>query len=135
MLVDEKQQLIRSLLQIAVELKPQQPFKFSSGILSPIYCDNRRLISHPHVRDQIITSFIEHIASLETIDIVAGTATVTRADETFELCKNESTFIPIGTKHRLQNLTDEILEIVEVQSGEYLGEDDIVRYEDAYARQ
>lgn len=73
--MDEKQQLIRSLLQIAVELKPQQPFKFSSGILSPIYCDNRRLVSHPDVRDQIITSFIEHIASLETIDIVAGTAT------------------------------------------------------------
>ena len=66
--------------------------------------------------------------------VVAGTATVTRAEETFELQQNESTFIPFETKHRLQNLTDEMLEIIEVQSGDYLGEDDIVRFEDLYGR-
>ena len=66
--------------------------------------------------------------------VVDGTATVTRGDETFKLYKNESTFIPIATKHRLQNLTNEILEIIEVQSGKYLGEDDIVRFEDVYGR-
>ncbi|SVE34307.1 uncharacterized protein METZ01_LOCUS487161, partial [marine metagenome] len=66
--------------------------------------------------------------------VVTGTATVTRAEETFELQQNESTFIPIETKHRLQNLTDEMLEIIEVQSGDYLGEDDIVRFEDLYGR-
>ena len=66
--------------------------------------------------------------------VVTGTATVTRAEETFELQQNESTFIPFETKHRLQNLTDEMLEIIEVQSGDYLGEDDIVRFEDLYGR-
>ena len=66
--------------------------------------------------------------------VVAGTATVTRDEETFDLLKNESTFIPIKTKHRLQNLTEEILEIIEVQSGDYLSEEDIVRFEDLYGR-
>ena len=45
-----------------------------------------------------------------------------------------STYIPIGTKHSLENLTDESLEIIEVQSGTYLGEDDIIRFEDVYGR-
>ena len=59
---------------------------------------------------------------------------MTRAEETFELQQNESAFIPFETKHRLHNLTDEMLEIIEVQSGDYLGEDDIVRFEDLYGR-
>ena len=67
--------------------------------------------------------------------VVKGTATVTRGDETFELQQNESTYIPVETRHRLQNLTDEPLEIIEVQSGDYLGEDDIVRFDDLYGRQ
>ncbi len=66
--------------------------------------------------------------------VVRGTATVTRGDEVFQLKKNESTDIPVETRHRLQNETTEMLEIVEVQSGDYLGEDDIVRFEDAYGR-
>ena len=67
--------------------------------------------------------------------VVKGTATVTRGNETFELQQNESTYIPVETRHRLQNLTDEPLEIIEVQSGDYLGEDDIVRFDDLYGRQ
>ena len=67
--------------------------------------------------------------------VVQGTATVTRGDNTFKLNKNESTYIPIETKHRLQNLTDEPLEIIEVQSGDYLGEDDIERFDDLYGRE
>ena len=67
--------------------------------------------------------------------VVKGTATVTRGDETFELQQNESTYIPVETRHRLQNLTDEPLEIIEVQSGDYLGEDDIVRFDDLYGRE
>lgn len=66
--------------------------------------------------------------------VVDGVATVTCADETFELRKNESTYIPAETQHRLQNLTEDLLEIIEVQSGDYLGEDDIVRIEDHYGR-
>jgi len=66
--------------------------------------------------------------------VVRGTARVTRDDEVFDLRENQSIFIPLGAKHRLQNLTDQPLEIIEVQCGEYLGEDDIVRFEDVYSR-
>jgi len=66
--------------------------------------------------------------------VVAGTARVTRGDEVFDLQCNQSTYIPVGTKHRLENATGEPLLIVEVQSGAYLGEDDIVRFEDNYNR-
>lgn len=66
--------------------------------------------------------------------VVNGTATVTIDQRTFELHQNESTYIPIETRHRLQNLTGQALEIIEVQSGEYLGEDDIERFDDNYGR-
>jgi len=66
--------------------------------------------------------------------VVAGTATVTRGEETFTVSKNESTYIPIGVKHRLQNRGRIPLQIVEVQVGEYLGEDDIERFDDSYGR-
>lgn len=66
--------------------------------------------------------------------VVRGTGRVTRDDEVFDLHENQSVFIPLGAKHRLQNPTDRPLEIIEVQCGEYLGEDDIVRFEDVYSR-
>ena len=66
--------------------------------------------------------------------VVRGTARVTRGEETFLLTENESTYIPTGTKHRLENPGKLPLEIIEVQSGAYLGEDDIVRFDDAYGR-
>ncbi len=66
--------------------------------------------------------------------VVRGTARVTRNNDVFELFANQSTYIPIGAKHRLENPGAEILELIEVQSGDYLGEDDIVRYEDVYGR-
>ena len=66
--------------------------------------------------------------------VVSGTAKVTRGDSTFLLSENESTFIPLGTTHRLENPGRVALEMIEVQSGSYLGEDDIVRFEDVYGR-
>ena len=66
--------------------------------------------------------------------VVAGTATVTRGDDIIELKQNESTFIPIGMIHRIENKTSDLLEIIEVQSGSYLGEDDIERFDDDYGR-
>jgi mannose-1-phosphate guanylyltransferase/mannose-6-phosphate isomerase len=66
--------------------------------------------------------------------VVRGTARVTRGEESFLLQENESTFIPLGTRHRLENPGLIPLEIIEVQSGAYLGEDDIVRFEDRYGR-
>jgi len=66
--------------------------------------------------------------------IVKGTAKITRGDEEFVLTENQSTYIPLGVKHRLENPGKIPLEIIEIQSGSYLGEDDIVRFEDHYGR-
>ena len=66
--------------------------------------------------------------------VVSGIARVTRNNDVFELHENQSTYIPIGAKHRLENPGEKMLELVEVQSGDYLGEDDIVRYSDIYGR-
>jgi mannose-1-phosphate guanylyltransferase/mannose-6-phosphate isomerase len=66
--------------------------------------------------------------------VVSGTGRVTRGDEVFQLYENQSTFIPVGVKHRLENPGHIPLEIIEVQSGGYLGEDDIVRFDDKYGR-
>ena len=66
--------------------------------------------------------------------VVSGTARVTRDDSECLLSENQSTYIPIGTRHRLENPGTIPLEIIEVQSGSYLGEDDIVRFEDVYNR-
>ncbi len=66
--------------------------------------------------------------------VVRGTARVTCGDRSFLLSENESTYIPLGTTHRLENPGHVPLELIEVQSGSYLGEDDIVRFEDQYGR-
>ncbi len=66
--------------------------------------------------------------------VVSGTALVTRGEEIFMVAENESTYIPLGTKHRLENPGQLPLEMIEVQSGSYLGEDDIVRFADVYGR-
>jgi len=66
--------------------------------------------------------------------VVSGTARVTKGEETFLVSENESTYIPLGTTHRLENPGKLPLEMIEVQSGSYLGEDDIVRFEDRYGR-
>lgn len=66
--------------------------------------------------------------------VVSGTARVTKGDEVFLVSENQSTYIPLGVKHRLENPGIVPLEMIEVQSGSYLGEDDIVRFEDTYGR-
>jgi mannose-1-phosphate guanylyltransferase/mannose-6-phosphate isomerase len=66
--------------------------------------------------------------------VIAGTATIVLNDETFKLLTNESTFIPVGAKHMLQNNELDNLAIIEVQTGVYLEENDIIRYDDAYGR-
>ena len=66
--------------------------------------------------------------------MVSGTAIVTCDDKEFLLSENQSTYIPIGTIHRLENPGKIPLELIEVQSGAYLGEDDIERFDDKYGR-
>jgi mannose-6-phosphate isomerase-like protein (cupin superfamily) len=66
--------------------------------------------------------------------VVRGTACVQRGEEEFLLTENQSTYIPLGVTHRLENPGSIPLEMIEVQSGAYLGEDDIVRFDDHYGR-
>ena len=67
--------------------------------------------------------------------VVSGTAKVTNGEKTFIMSENESTYIPVGVIHALENPGKVPLEMIEVQSGSYLGEDDIVRFEDRYGRE
>ncbi len=86
------------------------------------------------VKPKGILSLLMHHHRAEHWIVVSGTARVTRGDETFLVSENQSTFIPLGTTHRLENPGRVALEMIEVQSGSYLGEDDIVRFEDLYGR-
>jgi mannose-1-phosphate guanylyltransferase/mannose-6-phosphate isomerase len=79
-------------------------------------------------------SLQSHTQRAEHWIVVSGTARVTRDDEVFDLQADQSTYIPLGARHRLENPGTQMLELIEVQSGDYLGEDDIVRYDDVYGR-
>ncbi|MDH3451223.1 MAG: mannose-1-phosphate guanylyltransferase/mannose-6-phosphate isomerase [Gammaproteobacteria bacterium] len=86
------------------------------------------------VKPQCSLSMQMHHHRAEHWIVVSGTARITRGTEEFLLSENESTYIPIATRHRLENPGNIPLKIIEVQSGSYLGEDDIVRFQDAYGR-
>lgn len=79
-------------------------------------------------------SLQKHYHRSEHWVVVSGTARVTRNDQVFQVNVNESTYIPVGANHRLENPGKILLVIIEVQSGEYLGEDDIIRFDDDYHR-
>ena len=81
-----------------------------------------------------VLSLQRHAKRAEHWVVVNGTAKVTRGEQTFLLNENESTYIPAGVAHRLENAAEAPLRIIEVQSGGYLGEDDIERIEDSYGR-
>ena len=88
-----------------------------------------------------MTVFSDEILSLQSHNhrseywfVAEGVATVECDSETMLLSKHESTFIPLGAKHRLSNMGEEILKVIEVQVGDLLSEDDIIRYEDRYDR-
>ncbi len=86
------------------------------------------------VKPGALLSLQRHHHRAEHWVVVSGAASVVRGDETFVLAENESTYIPVGTVHRLGNPGKIPLEVIEVQSGSYLGEDDIARLEDTYGR-
>ncbi len=90
----------------------------------------KRLSIHPGRR---ISLQLHHQRSEHWV-VIKGRATVTKDDAVFELGVNGSTFIPLGMKHRLENRAASVLEIIEVQVGAYVGEDDIVRFEDDFGR-
>jgi mannose-1-phosphate guanylyltransferase/mannose-6-phosphate isomerase len=91
-------------------------------------------VKHIMVRPGGRLSLQMHHKRAEHWVVVEGTAQVTVGDQVSTLTANQSTFIPLGEKHRLENLGDTPLHLVEVQCGSYLGEDDIVRFDDVYGR-
>lgn len=90
----------------------------------------KRIVVNPHQR----LSLQKHHHRAEHWVVVHGQALVTKGSETLTLDENESIYIPAGTIHRLENTGDSPLHLIEVQTGSYLGEDDIVRFEDGYGR-
>lgn len=91
----------------------------------------KRLVVKPGAK----LSLQQHRFRSEHWVVISGTATVTCGEECFELEENQSTFIPAGFKHRLENNSQALLEVIEVQTGSYFGEDDIVRFDDIYQRE
>ena len=86
------------------------------------------------VKPKASLSLQKHHHRAEHWIVVKGTAEITKGDKTIQLTENQSTYIPLGVVHRLVNPGSIPLEIIEVQSGSYLGEDDIIRFEDTYGR-
>jgi mannose-1-phosphate guanylyltransferase/mannose-6-phosphate isomerase len=91
-------------------------------------------VKHIMVKPGGRLSLQSHTKRAEHWVVVQGTAQVTCDDKVFLLQENQSTYIPVGERHRLENAGTKPLRLIEVQSGTYLGEDDIVRYDDAYGR-
>ena len=104
------------------------------GAYEGIDAADRFQVKHITVSPGQKLSLQKHHHRAEHWIVVSGTALVTRGDETFLLAEDESTYLPLGTVHRLENPGRIPLELIEVQSGAYLGEDDIVRFEDDYGR-
>jgi mannose-1-phosphate guanylyltransferase/mannose-6-phosphate isomerase len=110
--------------------KVYRPWGWYDVIESGEYFQVKRL----HVKSGSKLSLQMHHKRAEHWTVVSGSASVTNGNQTFILEKGESTFIPLGATHSLENKLNEPLEVIEVQSGTYLGEDDIVRFEDIYGR-
>ncbi len=105
------------------------------GCYQGIDASDRFQVKRITVNPGAVLSLQMHHHRAEHWIVVNGTAKVTRGEDEFILSENESTYIPLGVKHRLENIGKIPLEIIEVQTGSYLGEDDIVRFDDIYGRQ
>jgi mannose-1-phosphate guanylyltransferase/mannose-6-phosphate isomerase len=104
------------------------------GAYESIDSGDKYQVKHITVNPGAKLSLQMHHKRAEHWIVVSGIAQVTCDDKVFALEANESTYIPLGAKHRLENVGAEPLHLIEVQSGSYLGEDDIVRFEDTYGR-
>jgi len=116
--------------EVNLHRKVYRPWGWYDSIESGKYFQVKRL----HVNPGAKLSLQLHKKRAEHWVVVSGTATAIKGEDIFTLTEGESTHIPLGTTHSLENNTDESLEVIEVQSGTYLGEDDIVRFEDIYGR-
>ncbi|GAB3627452.1 mannose-1-phosphate guanylyltransferase/mannose-6-phosphate isomerase [Pandoraea terrae] len=117
-------------LEANTHRKVRRPWGYYDSIDHGDRFQVKRIVVQPGAR----LSLQLHHHRAEHWVVVRGTARVCRGDETFLLSENESTFIPLGVRHSLENPGKVPLEIIEVQSGGYLGEDDIIRFDDKYGR-
>ncbi len=104
------------------------------GNYDSLEAGDRFQVKRIHVKPGASLSLQKHHHRAEHWIVVSGTAEVTCDDKVFLLSENQSTYIPLGSRHRLRNPGKVALELIEVQSGSYLGEDDIVRFDDVYGR-
>ena len=104
------------------------------GSYDSLEAGERFQVKRIQVKPGASLSLQKHHHRAEHWIVVSGTAEVTCDDKVFLLGENQSTYIPLGSKHRLRNPGKVALELIEVQSGSYLGEDDIVRFDDVYGR-
>ena len=127
-LVEQLKELDRP--EYAVHLKVHRPW----GSFQILESGSNYQVKHLTIDSGASISLQSHTQRSEHWVVVKGVATVQKNDDLFLLRENESTYVPKGTMHRLRNDGDQPLEVVEVQVGSYLGEDDIQRYEDDYDR-
>lgn len=104
------------------------------GSYESINLDNRFQVKRITVKPGAKLSYQKHFHRAEHWIVVQGTALITKGDEEMMLKEDQSTYIPLGVNHRLENPGKIPLELIEVQTGSYLGEDDIVRFDDVYGR-
>lgn len=140
MIADKSQaQQVKSLISKIQELKRTEHLQHREiyrpwGCYDVVDTGERYQVNRIRVKPGGSLSLQRHHHRAEHWIVVKGTALVQRDEESMLLSENESTYIPVGVRHRLSNPGKIPLEIVEVQSGPYLEEDDVIRYEDSYGR-
>jgi mannose-1-phosphate guanylyltransferase/mannose-1-phosphate guanylyltransferase/mannose-6-phosphate isomerase len=117
----------KQAVQLPVDYRPW-------GWFETLILADRFQVKRIHVHPGAALSLQSHVHRSEHWIVVAGTAKVTVDDEVRLLTENQSVYIPLGAVHRMENPGKVPMVLIEVQTGTYLGEDDIIRYEDIYAR-
>lgn len=133
---------VQQVKELVSELKSQNSNLIEShrktyrpwGYYDSLYMGSRAQVKELHIKPGAKLSLQEHKQRAEHWVVISGIARITRDGVTEDVSINQSVYVPIGCKHRIENATDEELKIIEVQSGDYLGEDDIIRYDDDFGR-
>ena len=136
---DKSQDLAQIVEKLKLQNREEQDYNRKVyrpwGWYDSIDSGNNFQVKRLHVNPKAKLSLQMHQQRAEFWVVVSGVATVTNGEKTATLTKGQSTYIPIKVKHSIANLTDKVLEIIEVQSGTYLGEDDVIRFKDVYGRE
>ena len=114
----------KALLQIkAIKLSPQKPFTWASGMRSPIYCDNRIVLSYPEIRKMVIGAFVEKLKTIENIDIIAGVATAGIAHGAMIAAEMDLPFVYVRSKSKAHGRQNQIEGYIEGTPNAFVIED------------